>query len=165
MLSLLFPLLLASAAASAAAAAAAAAAELVRVTPRPLAERLSSPPNAPLRQQSPQRRHLSAQLVALGLCLRASLRPSLRRRVFHLRSRSRFELRAGTWALSAARLKWGRHYNAAAFGPDGCLYVSGAYRHSGQLDVVERYDPRKGGWETLPGIGVAVNFSAGAFTF
>ena len=47
----------------------------------------------------------------------------------------------------------------------GCLYVAGAFRHFGQLDVVERYDPRADRWEELPEIGVTVKFSAGAFTF
>jgi hypothetical protein len=59
----------------------------------------------------------------------------------------------------------GRHYNAAAWGPDGRLYVSGTYRHYGQLDVVEAFDLRAGRWETLPQIGVVLQFSAGAFIF
>lgn len=73
--------------------------------------------------------------------------------------------RTDTWQLSHSRLKWGRHYNAAAFGPDGLLYVSGTFRHTGQLDVVERYDPRIDRWEELAPIGTVVNFSAGTFLF
>lgn len=73
--------------------------------------------------------------------------------------------RTARWQLSAARLNWCRHYNAAAFGPDGFLYVSGAFRHSGQLDVVERYDPRVDRWEKLADIGSVVKFSAGVFRF
>lgn len=73
--------------------------------------------------------------------------------------------RTDTWQLSSAKLRWGRHYNASAFGPDGYLYASGTFRHSGQLDVVERYDPRVDKWETLPKIGTTVHFSAGAFLF
>ena len=73
--------------------------------------------------------------------------------------------RTDSWHLSKAKLTWGRHYNAAAFGPDGLLYVSGAFRHEGQLDVVERYDPRTDRWESLAPIGEVVNFSAGTFLF
>lgn len=73
--------------------------------------------------------------------------------------------RTDTWQQSSALLRWGRHYNASAFGPDGFLYASGAFRHSGQLDVVERYDPRVDTWEELPRIGTTVHFSAGAFVF
>ena len=58
-----------------------------------------------------------------------------------------------------------RHYNAAAFGPDGYLYVAGAFRHEGQLDAVERYDPRANKWEQLSQIGFVVKFSAGTFVF
>jgi len=71
--------------------------------------------------------------------------------------------REGRWHTDLAPLNVGRHYNAAAFGPDGCLYVAGTFRHSGQLDVVERYDPRANAWEGLRQIGAAVHFSAGAF--
>lgn len=67
------------------------------------------------------------------------------------------------WQVSRATLRVGRHYNAAAFGPDGRLYVAGAFRHEGQLDVVERYDPRLDSWEDLPSVGGPVQFSAGAF--
>lgn len=69
------------------------------------------------------------------------------------------------WNTHLARLRFGRHYNAAAFGPDGRLYVAGAFRHCGQLQVVERYDPRVDRWETLPGVGVPIQFSAGTFIF
>lgn len=69
------------------------------------------------------------------------------------------------WNTNLARMRFGRHYNAAAFGPDGCLYVAGAFRHCGQLQVVERYEPRANKWETLPGLGVPVQFSAGTFVF
>ena len=69
--------------------------------------------------------------------------------------------RCGHWDTSLAPLHVGRHYNACAFGPDGCLYVSGAFRHDGQLDAVERYDPRMDQWEELPQIGEVVTFSAG----
>ncbi|CAK0802979.1 unnamed protein product [Prorocentrum cordatum] len=75
------------------------------------------------------------------------------------------DVRTSAWQLSRSRLRWGRHYNAAAFGPDGLLYVSGAFRHTGQLDVVERYDPRIDRWEELSPIGTVVNFSAGTFVF
>ena len=73
--------------------------------------------------------------------------------------------RQGIWDVSLAPLHTGRHYNAAAFGPDGCLYVSGAFRHTGQLDVVERYHPRLDRWEELPQIGETITFSAGAFVW
>eukprot|EP00929_Paragymnodinium_shiwhaense_P037660 TRINITY_DN20024_c0_g1_i1.p1 TRINITY_DN20024_c0_g1~~TRINITY_DN20024_c0_g1_i1.p1 ORF type:complete len:386 (-),score=33.14 TRINITY_DN20024_c0_g1_i1:134-1291(-) len=73
--------------------------------------------------------------------------------------------RESRWNTSLARLRFGRHYNAAAFGPDGCLYVAGAFRHCGQLQVVERYEPRVDRWETLTGLGVPVQFSAGTFIF
>ena len=75
------------------------------------------------------------------------------------------DLRTGEWDSSLAPLHVGRHYNAAAFGPDGRLYCSGAFRHDGQLDVVERYDPRANRWEELPPIGQVVTFSAGAFVW
>ena len=70
-----------------------------------------------------------------------------------------------SWDTSLAPLHCGRHYNAAAFGPDGRLYVSGAFRHLGQLDVVERWDPRVDRWEIIEPVGTAVKFSAGAFVF
>lgn len=73
--------------------------------------------------------------------------------------------RMSSWDTSLATLSCGRHYNAAAFGPDGRLYVSGAFRHLGQLDVVERYDPRIDKWETIEEVGTVVKFSAGAFVF
>eukprot|EP00927_Polykrikos_kofoidii_P067129 TRINITY_DN62645_c0_g1_i1.p1 TRINITY_DN62645_c0_g1~~TRINITY_DN62645_c0_g1_i1.p1 ORF type:complete len:429 (-),score=57.32 TRINITY_DN62645_c0_g1_i1:40-1245(-) len=73
--------------------------------------------------------------------------------------------RENRWDTSLARLRYGRHYNAAAFGPDGCLYVAGTFRHTGQLDVVERYDPRADRWEGLPRIGVPIQFCAGTFVF
>lgn len=73
--------------------------------------------------------------------------------------------RDGVWNTSLARLQLGRHYNAAAFGPDGLLYVSGTFRHDGQLDVVERYDPRADQWEELDPVGAVVKFSAGVFVF
>jgi len=73
--------------------------------------------------------------------------------------------RMKSWHTDLAPLSVGRHYNAAAFGPDGCLYVAGAFRHSGQLDVVERYDLRTNSWEVLPRIGAPLQFSAGAFLF
>lgn len=69
------------------------------------------------------------------------------------------------WQTSFPQLHYGRHYNSAAFGPDGLLYVAGAFRHDGQLDVVERYDPRSNAWEDLPNIGRHVEFSAGTFLF
>ena len=75
--------------------------------------------------------------------------------------------RTKTWDASLAPSLVGRHYNACAFGPDGLLYASGAFRHEplGQLDAVERYDPRADKWEPLATIGFVINFSAGAFTF
>ena len=73
--------------------------------------------------------------------------------------------RTDSWQTDLAQLQTGRHYNAGAFGPDGRLYVSGAFRHAGQLDTVERYDPRADKWELLPPIGFTVKFSGGAFTF
>lgn len=73
--------------------------------------------------------------------------------------------RIRAWDTSLAQCRWGRHYNAAAFGPDGWLYVSGAFRHEGQLDVVERYDPRADKWQPLGPIGFTVKFSAGTFVF
>ena len=73
--------------------------------------------------------------------------------------------RMRVWDTSLASCKVGRHYNAAAFGPDGMLYASGAFRHDGQLDVVERYDPRADRWEMLSQIGFTVKFSSGAWVF
>ena len=75
--------------------------------------------------------------------------------------------RTKSWDVALAPSIIGRHYNACAFGPDGFLYASGAFRHEpvGQLDAVERYDPRADRWEALAPIGFVVNFSAGAFTF
>lgn len=73
--------------------------------------------------------------------------------------------REGRWQTDLAPLLVGRHYNAAAFGPDGRLYVAGTFRHAGQLDVVERYDPRANAWEELPPMGAPLCFSAGAFLF
>ena len=70
-----------------------------------------------------------------------------------------------TWDTALAPAPTARHYNAAAWGPDGWLYVSGAFRHDGQLDVLERYEPRADKWEALSTIGFVVKFSAGAFTF
>mmetsp|Transcript_159563 Transcript_159563/g.507963 ORF Transcript_159563/g.507963 Transcript_159563/m.507963 type:complete len:125 (+) Transcript_159563:625-999(+) len=62
-----------------------------------------------------------------------------------------------------------RHYNAAAFGPDGYLYVAGAFRHTGYLRVVERYDARvdkwDNTWEKLPEMEVPILFCSGAFIF
>mmetsp|Transcript_33260 Transcript_33260/g.54945 ORF Transcript_33260/g.54945 Transcript_33260/m.54945 type:complete len:397 (+) Transcript_33260:252-1442(+) len=73
--------------------------------------------------------------------------------------------RTNEWDASIASLRCGRHYNAAAFAPDGKLYVSGAFRHPAQLDVVERYDPRADRWEDVNEIGTVVKFSGGAFIF
>ena len=73
--------------------------------------------------------------------------------------------RTERWDTSLASCPTARHYNAAAFGPDGRLYVSGAFRHEGQLDVVERYDPVADRWESLPSVGEVVKFSAGTFLF
>ena len=75
------------------------------------------------------------------------------------------DVRSSSWDTSLAKCKVGRHYNACAFGPDGRLYVSGAFRHEGQLDSVEVYDPRAGRWDNLGRCGVVVHFSAGAFLF
>mmetsp|Transcript_159562 Transcript_159562/g.507953 ORF Transcript_159562/g.507953 Transcript_159562/m.507953 type:complete len:271 (+) Transcript_159562:303-1115(+) len=73
------------------------------------------------------------------------------------------------WHVSRSRLNWGRHYNAAAFGPDGYLYVAGAFRHTGYLRVVERYDARvdkwDNTWEKLPEMEVPILFCSGAFIF
>jgi len=73
------------------------------------------------------------------------------------------------WRVSRSRLNWGRHYSAAAFGPDGYLYVAGAFRHTGYLRVVERYDARvdkwDNTWERLPEMEVPILFCAGAFLF
>ena len=73
------------------------------------------------------------------------------------------------WSQGFAALRLGRHYNAASFGPDGCLYVAGAFRHSGQLDACERWDPRLDRWEELPamstGDGAPLQFSAGAWVW
>ena len=73
------------------------------------------------------------------------------------------DLRVAQWDGALPPAQVGRHYNAAAWGPDERLYVSGAYRHTGQLDVVECYDLRAGKWEALERIGLVLNFSAGAF--
>ena len=81
------------------------------------------------------------------------------------RSMEALDVRAPSWDTSLAPARVGRHYNAAAFGPDGRLYCSGAFRHEGQLDVVERYDPRADRWEDLPDVGIVIGFSAGAFLF
>ena len=75
-------------------------------------------------------------------------------------------MRSSSWDTSLAKCKVGHHYNACAFGPDGRLYVSGAFRlHEGQLDSVEVYDPRAGRWDNLGRCVVVVHFSAGAFLF
>ena len=73
--------------------------------------------------------------------------------------------RTASWDTSLAQLHVGRHYNAAAFGPDGLLYVSGSFRHVGQLDVVERYDPRADRWELLSQVGTVIKFGTGVFVF
>lgn len=75
------------------------------------------------------------------------------------------DLRDRRWQRAKTTLRVGRHYNAAAFGPDGRLYVAGTFRHTGQLDVVERYDPRMDMWEDLPDMCSPVQFSAGTFLF
>jgi hypothetical protein len=74
------------------------------------------------------------------------------------------DLRTCRWDGSLPAANVGRHYNAAAFAPDGSLYVSGSFRHmpEGQLDEVERYDVRARRWERLPNVGEVVLFSAGA---
>ena len=81
------------------------------------------------------------------------------------RSMEALDLRTGAWDTTLAPPRVGRHYNATAFGPDGRLYCSGTFRHDGQLDVVERYDPRADRWEDLPDIGAVVGFSSGVFLF
>jgi len=40
----------------------------------------------------------------------------------------------------AAPCRYGRHYNAVGVGADGNVYVAGAFRHAGYLDVVHK-DP------------------------
>ena len=69
------------------------------------------------------------------------------------------------WDTTLAPMRIGRHYNAAAFGPDGWLYVSGAFRQEGQLDSCERYDPRANRWEDFVSIGMPVTFSSGTFVW
>eukprot|EP00928_Gymnodinium_smaydae_P083106 TRINITY_DN66369_c0_g1_i1.p1 TRINITY_DN66369_c0_g1~~TRINITY_DN66369_c0_g1_i1.p1 ORF type:complete len:380 (-),score=29.77 TRINITY_DN66369_c0_g1_i1:191-1330(-) len=81
------------------------------------------------------------------------------------RSMEAFDPREGIWDCSLASLRVARHYNAAAFGPDGRLYVAGTYEHTGQLAVVERYDIRADQWETLADMPRPVQFSAGVFLF
>lgn len=81
------------------------------------------------------------------------------------RSIEALDPRTQAWDTSLAQSHVGRHYNACAFGPDGMLYVSGAFRHDGQLDAVERYDLRADKWQRLAGIEFVVKFSSGAFTF
>lgn len=76
-----------------------------------------------------------------------------------------FDFREGRWQTSFAHMGVGRHYGAAAFGPDGCLYAAGSFRHTGYLDVVERYDLRTDVWELLPSIGAQIEFVAGTFVF
>jgi hypothetical protein len=75
------------------------------------------------------------------------------------------DMRMRAWDISLAQPQFARHYNASAFGPDGRLYVSGTFRHDGQLDTVERYDVRADKWETLANIGEPIQFSSGAFIF
>ena len=77
------------------------------------------------------------------------------------------DVRMKSWDATMRQCQYSRHYNAAAFAPDGCLYVAGAYRHPpvGQLDVVERYHPRADRWETLPFMGVPITFSSGIVSF
>ena len=47
--------------------------------------------------------------------------------------------------------------------------MAGAFRHSGQLDACERWDPRLDRWEELPamstGDGAPLQFSAGAWVW
>ena len=73
--------------------------------------------------------------------------------------------RTKQWDTTLAPMPTARHYNAAAFSPDGQLYVSGTFRHSGQLDVIDRYDPRANAWERLRPLGRVIDFSAGCFVF
>ena len=81
------------------------------------------------------------------------------------RSMEALDIRMSAWDTALAQCQHGRHYNAAAFGPDGLLYVAGAFRHDGQLDVVERYDPRADRWESLPNMARPITFSTGTFLF
>lgn len=82
-----------------------------------------------------------------------------------LSSMEALDPRTGRWDTGLAPMRCARHYNAAAFGPDGMLYVSGAFRHLGQLDVVERYEPRKDRWDLVEKVGVVIKFSSGCFVF
>ena len=75
------------------------------------------------------------------------------------------DVRMKAWDIGLAQPRWRRHYNAAAFGPDGLLYAAGAFRHSGQLDVAECYDPIADRWRTLPPMGVPLLFGSGAWLF
>src|SRR5215470_18333465 len=43
----------------------------------------------------------------------------------------------------------GRAWPAAAAGPDGIIYVIGGYDDTGDLNVLESYDPKSGQWTRL----------------
>ena len=65
--------------------------------------------------------------------------------------------------MACASPRVARHYNAASFGPDGMLYVAGAFRHLGYNHSAERYDAVADAWESLPDVSTELEFTAGAF--
>ena len=73
----------------------------------------------------------------------------------------RWDPRTST-AHSIAPMTSPRHAFAAAFAPDGLLYVGGGFEWMGTLETAECYEPRKDAWRELPGLGAHLEFCAGA---
>ena len=71
---------------------------------------------------------------------------------------ARYDTEAGTWSL-VAPMPVGVNHPAVAAGAGRCrgaLYVYGGYASSGgEVDALQRYDPRTESWTTLPGSGIA----------
>src|SRR6516164_2621961 len=54
----------------------------------------------------------------------------------------------GSWTF-VPPMPTGRAWPAAATGPDGIIYVVGGYDDTGDLNVLESYDPKSRQWTTL----------------
>lgn len=76
-------------------------------------------------------------------------------------SSRRWDPRSGsTHALAPMTSR--RHAFAAAFAPDGLLYVAGGFEWMGTLTSAECYDPRADRWRELPSLGAGLEFCSGA---
>lgn len=75
-----------------------------------------------------------------------------------------FDTQTGQSLVLGPRMHEKRSGAGAGFGPDGCLYVCGGSPNGSQmLSSAERYDPRRGAWETLPQLPADAGYTTALF--